>query len=502
VASTFYSSIPDNSLTSSYNIPIGCPRIGRPSDYSQVQSSVQTAIASFNATINALLQNSNVKGLDVVVVQDQTVLYNSGFGLDKATGSVPTNKTVFRYGAITTLFTFLMVLKMRQDGQLSLNDYFSLYCPVLPIVNPYNNDTITLREMASHLSGLPKTFPYVANSTCTPYSCNITNDMAIQLLNGTSLLFAPLVRPSYSDLAYSLLGRFLPASINASISYEQYIINNFLTPINLVDTVFTLGSSQQGRLATPYNASGNPISGVPADANLGWNAPRGQLYGTNADLANLMSFLFQSQDFILNANTKSDLFLPLDVNTDGKTMYGTPFEMLFYKNNLLRMIRGDMIGYAAHMILIPNLKLGISVLSNTNADLSQFSLPLASALLDAFNLAVTNNAYPIPGNYTKYLGTYMGDTDDGTSATIVVQIINGQLAFTDSRLPPGVYIVLENILNTDNFIMHVIKDQGIISCLELYGSALNYDTVNFVGVTPTKSTFLLLQGLRFDKTSG
>jgi len=499
VGTVSYSSLPDDTLTSTTAIPIGCPRIGRPSDYSQVQTGVQNAINNFDSTISGLLQNSNIQGLHMIIVQDQTVLYNKGFGVSQASGNPPTNSTIFRYGAITTLFTYLMVLKMRQDGILNYHDYFSKFCPVFPIINPFNNDSITIREMASHLSGLPKSLPYSTTPPCTPYNCSIANSDALQLLNGTQLLFPPLLRPSYSELAYSLLGRFLPSNLNPPQSYEQYITNNFIIPANLVDTVFNLNASQQSRLAQPFNESGLPISGTPIDANLGWNAPRGQLYGTNNDLATLMSSLFNSQDNILNANSKNDLFLPLIVNSDGKTMYGTPFEMLFYKNTLLRMIRGDMAGYSSHIIFIPELKLGVSVLSNTNADLSIFSLPIISALLDVFNSAVTNTTFILPTDYAKYVGTYFGSDNDGTTDKVVVQVLNGQLALNSTSLPAGVYILLEYIPNTENFVMHVRKDQGIISCLEFYGLALNYDIIKFSGLIPAREDSLYFQGLRFNR---
>jgi len=373
---------------------------------------------------------------------------------------------------------------------------------MFPVTNPFNSANITIRQMASHLSGLPKTVPYSPlpdGTSCTSYVCNITNAQALQILSNSKvqLLFAPNTRPSYSNLAFSLLGRFITEYLNET--YEDYLENNILNPIGLFDTVFYPNATQAPQLAAPYNKLGNPILGTPSDAYPDWQAPDEQLYGTPADMAKLINFLFDGDDNILNAAVKNELFSPLFVNGDGKTMYGMPFDMLFFKNNLLRMLTGSQIGYSSHMILIPELKLGVVALANTNADLSIYTLGATSILLDYYNAAISNFTINLPLNYTQYLGVYSGSKEDGSLETIEVKLVGGQIIFTDTRLPAGIFVLLQYQSN-NQFIMHVRRDKSSLSCLDFYNSGINYDVVTFISViTSGPITSLSLQGLSYTK---
>lgn len=105
--------------------------------------------------------------------------------------------------------------------------------------------------MASQFSGLPREGP-CGNVTKDLNICPLTTDEILEKLSSQYVLFPPWIKPSYryiscynadyicyySNLAYALLGRLLVGYYNKSTTYEDYIENNILKPLQLSDTGF------------------------------------------------------------------------------------------------------------------------------------------------------------------------------------------------------------------------------------------------------------------------
>src|SRR3954468_13834960 len=93
-----------------------------------------------------------VRGLSAAVVHDQRTLLARGFGHADAEAQVAsTARTLYRIGSITKLFTATMLMKLRDDGRLHLEEPLEKYVPGL-IFNTSFPDARqpTLRQVASH----------------------------------------------------------------------------------------------------------------------------------------------------------------------------------------------------------------------------------------------------------------------------------------------------------------------------------------------------------------
>ena len=114
---------------------------------------------------------------------------------------------------------------------------------------------ITLRQMASQLSGLPREAP-CGNQTQGLNICPLTNEQVLSNLSFQSLIHPPWTIPSYrynkiqfynfrylsyfSYLAYALLGRLLIAYYNPHITFEKYVQQNILETLQLANTGFVI----------------------------------------------------------------------------------------------------------------------------------------------------------------------------------------------------------------------------------------------------------------------
>jgi len=96
------------------------------------------------------LVETNDPGLAVLVAQDGKILFEKGYGLADREHDVPViPQTTFRIGSITKQFTASAILKLQEEGKLSVNDKLSKYIPDFP-----RGDEVTLRHLLTHTSGI------------------------------------------------------------------------------------------------------------------------------------------------------------------------------------------------------------------------------------------------------------------------------------------------------------------------------------------------------------
>ena len=110
--------------------------------------------ADFKAQADAILAKAvpaDAPGVAVVVAQHGKVLYQAGRGLADVEARTPiTPDTVFRLGSITKQFTSAAILKLVEQGKVSLDDPLTKYLPGYPAPG----GTATVRQLLNHTSGI------------------------------------------------------------------------------------------------------------------------------------------------------------------------------------------------------------------------------------------------------------------------------------------------------------------------------------------------------------
>ena len=125
----------------------------------------QSALASLDAFLSDTVANSSVPGVVVSVVYNQQVVLTKGYGLRNytagAAGPSPDGQTFTRVASITKVFTDLLLYSARDAGQLGLDDPVEKHLGGgFSVRSPYaSGRPLTLRELASHTSGLQRENP-------------------------------------------------------------------------------------------------------------------------------------------------------------------------------------------------------------------------------------------------------------------------------------------------------------------------------------------------------
>lgn len=178
--------------------------------------------------------------------------------------------TVFEIGSITKVFTSLVLMEMAEKGEVSVTDSVSKYLPVNVKVPERNGRSITLRDLATHRSGLPVE-PPGRRGPLDGYTVEQLYDFLshYQLARDIGSQF------EYSNLGVGLLGYAL--SLRAGMSYEQLLKARVLEPLGMKDTGITLSPGMKARLAGGHDLEGRPVPNLDSRRECLWH-PREPCY--------------------------------------------------------------------------------------------------------------------------------------------------------------------------------------------------------------------------------
>lgn len=189
-------------------------------------------ILSFNFTyaqhdreIDALFTSYNTSespGLAVSVVKDGNVIYQKGFGMANLEYGVPiTEKTKFHVASLSKQFTAFLILKLEDDGLLSIEDDVRKYIPELP---DYGK-TITLNHLLTHSSGIREQWRLLEMAGWRLDDVIKTEQIFKLLIKQKELNFSPGDRFMYSNSGYTLLAIIIERLTKKSFAdYARQII--------------------------------------------------------------------------------------------------------------------------------------------------------------------------------------------------------------------------------------------------------------------------------------
>ncbi len=175
-----------------------------------------------------------------------------------ALGPPPTATTLFELGALTQIFTAILLALTVRKHRIALDQ------PIAEMVPEFRDlpKWITPMRLATHAAGIPRVPPEIARrsllNTRNPYAQYSTEEL---IRWGTS--FRPRREPAANAFSYSHLGMALLGLVLADVydaPFETALRREVCKPLGLNDTVFECGEEQSDRFATPHDGKGRPAA--------------------------------------------------------------------------------------------------------------------------------------------------------------------------------------------------------------------------------------------------
>jgi CubicO group peptidase (beta-lactamase class C family) len=259
----------------------------------------------------------------------------------------------------------------------------------------------------------------------------------LQAGGGVRLIAKPGERPSYSNLAYALLGHELSqlsAEGGGNQTWENWTESNVIGPLGLKSTGFELPAGTPGA-ATGYDAEGQEVPPY----SMGWLAPCGGMRSSTSDLVKLAEGIMTSR--LMPESQTASLLAPAFFNAGGRTLFGTPWEMAYHNRTgfTTRRKGGNVPGFSALVAMVPELRLSMSMAWSGSTDEFAASEAAFDAILEPFvSVQKTLQAGPdFPKAPAPYLGTFSLPGSAAAAASIVE--VKGQLLI--SLLGMNMYLV-------------------------------------------------------------
>jgi CubicO group peptidase (beta-lactamase class C family) len=168
------------------------------------------------------------------------------------------NDTVFEIGSTTKVFTSTILADMVQRGEVSLDDPVARYLPADVKIPQRGGKQITLVDLATHTSGLPR-MPsnFAPKDADNPYA-DYTVANLFQFLSSYELTRDIGSKFEYSNMGAGLLGQALAR--RAGTDYEALVRARITGPLKMENTRIALSPEMKSRLAVGHNEARQPVA--------------------------------------------------------------------------------------------------------------------------------------------------------------------------------------------------------------------------------------------------
>jgi CubicO group peptidase (beta-lactamase class C family) len=194
--------------------------------------------------VASFMKKNHVMGASVAVTHHEKLVYAKGFGIaNDETDEYVQPGHLFRIASISKLITAVAVMKLYEQGLISLNDTVFgknglLNDPRFLEFKDPRIAQITVSNLLNHTAGWGKRHgdpifnsPFIASVMKSDNPSDI--DMVIGFILKDKLRYSPGKRYSYSNFGYVVLGRIIEEI--TKMKYEDYVLINILRPAGIYD---------------------------------------------------------------------------------------------------------------------------------------------------------------------------------------------------------------------------------------------------------------------------
>ena len=278
-------------------------------------------------------------------------------------------RTIFEIGSMSKVFTSLLLADMTQRGGVKLDDPIAKFLPAGTKVPERGGKQITLIDLATHTSGLPRLPTNLApKDPANPYA-DYTVQQLYDFLAGYTLPRDVGAQYEYSNLGGGLLGHVL--ALRGGADYGTLVQRRITGPLGMGSTGISLSAEEKARLAVGHDAALNPTSN--------WDIPT--LAGAGAlrsDADDTLTFLAAELGYGRNpvaAAMKAQL-APRRPTTIPNTEIALGWHITSARGRQIVWHDGGTGGYRTMMAFDPASGVGVVALSNVSTVAGVDDIPL------------------------------------------------------------------------------------------------------------------------------
>ena len=316
---------------------------------SQSQCAAQTFntvwASQFQTALNTAVSSNNIKGASLAVYSPGQGVW-TGVSGNSSLGVPITADMRFGIASNTKLFIATVMLKLQEQGVLSLNDHLSQWLPSFPHID----STATIRQLLSHQTGF---FDYIRDGYI--WSDSIWADTSrfwtpLQMLATIGAPhFAPGMGCKYSNTNYLLAAMIIESATGNS--WVQNLHTFIFNPLHMDSTFVGASEAPNGPVAHMWDATWGEFAS-PVTSLFSTGAAAGGILSTAGEMVQWYSALF-SGAIIADSSLKEILnFQPIACADEGGYNYGLGLMESYHSDPSIDYAyyhSGSMLGYQSIM---------------------------------------------------------------------------------------------------------------------------------------------------------
>jgi CubicO group peptidase (beta-lactamase class C family) len=339
----------------------------------------------------------DVPGIAVAIVKDGSVVLAKGYGVRKQGEPAPvTAQSLFRIASNTKAFTTAALAMLVDESKIRWDDPVTQHMPGFQLYDPYVTREMTIRDLLTHRSGLG----LGAGDLMFFPPGDLGRDEIIKRLRFIKPATSFRSAYAYDNLLYIAAGQLIPAVTGKS--WDDFVRERIFTPLGMTNTFTDVAALRNGRdVATPHNALSGKLEALPQE-DMDSSAPAGAIITCVADLAKWMNLqlsggmagtkrlfsaaqsreMWSSQTILPIEQLSKDAPAAFAATQPNFHAYGLGWDLRDYRGKRLVGHTGSLSGYVSRTTLIPELKLGIVVL--TNQEVTAAHSAIANTVVDHY----------------------------------------------------------------------------------------------------------------------
>ncbi len=493
-----------------------------------------SAPTDLDAYVARVLKEFEVPGLAIAIVKDGKVVLTKGYGVRELGKPTPVDEqTLFGIASNTKAFTAAALAILVDEGKLSWDDPVIKHLPGFQMYDPYVTREMTVRDLLTHRSGLR---PYSGDLLVFPPS-DFTRAEIVSRLRYLKPVSSFRSKFAYNNLLYLTAGQVVAAA--SGKSWDDFIKERIFAPLGMTASNTSIKELRPGsNFVIPHRKIAGVLRPI-AYEDIDNVAPAGAINSNVADMAKWVLaqlgggqisslndgqsgarrlFSQQQSREMWSAQTVRPLNEPPPALSAARAKfnaYGLGFGLTDYRDKLVVYHNGGLNGMVSRVWMLPELKLGIVVLTNQEAEgaygaiiyriadhylnapatdwLSAFRSVAEQELAEAKEVEKKQNAARNADSKPSLpLAKYAGRYNDAWYGEATIAIEAGKLVLRFGRTPSLVAELehwqydtfvarwRDRSLNADAFVTFALKPDGDIEQMKMVAvSSLTDPSFNF-----------------------
>jgi CubicO group peptidase (beta-lactamase class C family) len=355
--------------------------------------SAQSVIPSFiedslDSYVERALIDWQIPGIAVLVVKDGKVVVEKGFGYLEAGKPEKVNEnTLFMIASNTKAFTGTALAKLEQEGKCSLDDKVQKYLPDFKMKDPWVAGHLTLTDVMSHRIGM-ETF----QGDFMYWESDLNSDQVIEKFGMLTPMYDFRTKWGYCNSGFLIAGKCLEKI--SGMTWDQYIQVNIVNPLEMKRTlVLTAGVDNAENICSAHTLVNGKLQVIPR-CHIDNLAPAASISSSASDMshwiiAQLDSGRYNGKQVIPWQAIRKAQYPKSIIRRTGHpfnrshySLYGNGWSLQDYESREIVSHTGGVDGFVTSVTLVPEEKLGVVVLTNT--DMNGFYEALKWEIVDAY----------------------------------------------------------------------------------------------------------------------